>query len=83
MKTTIDYGKSPAPMTDAVADVMEYFGDRYDTVAGMMKEIKDCRTFKFYCGLAGIEGLPVKAWYEHFHGGGTWCDNAPHGGGEG
>lgn len=74
MKTTIDYAKSPAPQTDAVADIQEYFGERYDKVAEMMKGVEDCRAFQFYCGLAGVEGFPVRAWYEHFHGGGSWVE---------
>lgn len=74
MKTTVDYAKSPAPQFDAVEDIKNYFGERYDKVAEMMKGVREPGQFLFYCGLAGIEGFPIKAWYEHFHGEGSWVE---------
>lgn len=72
MKTIINYKNSPAPNFDAVEDIREYFGDRYDTVSAEMRKIKDPDLFSSYCGFAGIEGFPVRAWYDHYHGGGAW-----------
>ena len=74
MKTTIDYAASEAPSFDAVEDVKDYLGSRYDAVASEMKRITDCEQFAMWCAFAGIEGFPVRAWYEHFHGAGTWQD---------
>lgn len=75
MHTTIDYSNSPAPAFDAVYDIMEYFGDaKYNEISPQMSCVKDHRQFQFYCMIAGIEGFPVKAWYEHYHGQGTWIE---------
>lgn len=75
MKTTKDYSQSPAPAFDAVNDIMEYFGDKkYNEISPQMSLIKNCRQFQFYCMAAGIKGFPVKAWYEHYHGQGTWIE---------
>lgn len=67
-----DYSKSEAPAFDAVNDVMDWFGDRYDAVASKMSKITDPDVFEFYCNFAGIEGMPVRAWYDHFHGEGNF-----------
>lgn len=75
MHTTIDYSKSPSPQFDAVNDIMEYLGDRYAKVSPAMATITDCYQFSCYCALAGIKGFPVKAWYEHFHGQGSWNED--------
>ena len=72
MHTTIDYSKSPAPAFDAVEDVRNWLGDSYDRVAAELVKVRDCGLFTFYCSFAGIEGFPVKAWYEFFHGQGSW-----------
>lgn len=73
MHNTIDYGKSPAPAFDAVQDIIDYLGkDKYDKVAPEMAKLTNCGQFAMYCSLAGIQGFPVKAWYEHFHGQGSW-----------
>lgn len=72
MKTTIDYSASPTKAFDAVEDVKDWFGDRYDTVAALMKDVKDCGQFAAYCSFTGVEGFPVRAWYEHFNGQGSW-----------
>ncbi len=74
MKTTIDYAKSPAPNFDAVQDIIDYLGQaKYDTLAPEMAKVKDIDTFMAYCGLAGIQGFPVRAWYDHFHGEGAFA----------
>ena len=72
MHTTINYGKSPAPNFDAVNDVKEWLGAKYDTIAPEMAKVTNCYHFTCYCELAGIKGFPIKAWYEHFHGQGSW-----------
>lgn len=74
MKNVIDYKSSPAPAFDAVEDVIFWLGKSYDKIAREMALVKDCRTFAFYCRFVGIQGFPVKAWYEHFHGQGSWKD---------
>ena len=72
MKTTIDYSKSPAPAFDAVEDIKEYLGERYDQIAPLIKAETNRDNFAMACSFAGIHGYPVKAWYEHFHGQGSW-----------
>lgn len=72
MHTTIDYSKSPAAAFDAVEDVKEWFGPKYQAIADQMKLVVDCEQFELYCNLGGVQGFPVKAWYEHFHGQGSW-----------
>lgn len=69
---TIDYSNSPAKAADAVQDVREWFGRKYDGIAEQMKLVRDPNKFTFYCMLGGVEGYPAKAWYEHFHGEGSW-----------
>lgn len=74
MHNTIDYSKSPAPSFDAVEDIREWLGEeRYARLiaAGIGNELH-CRRFALYCSFIGIQGFPVKAWYEHFHGQGSW-----------
>ena len=74
MRRTIDYKKSPCPRFDAVADIMEYLGqEKYDEFVRLgMGQFKNVRQFSFFCMLAGIDGFPVEAWYDHFHGEGAW-----------
>lgn len=72
MKTTIDYSNSPAKNFDALEDIKEYLGGRYDEIAQEMKKIRRVDHFAFYCDLAGISGFPVQAWYDHFWGEGAY-----------
>lgn len=72
MKTTIDYTNSPAKNFDAVEDVKDWLGARYDALASEMRNVRNPKYFTFYCSLAGIEGFPVQAWYDHFHGEGKY-----------
>lgn len=74
MRTTKDYSKSPAPKFDAVQDIMEYLGrEKYDElIENGMGEFKNPNQFSFFCMLAGIDGFPVEAWYDHFHGEGSF-----------
>lgn len=73
MKITIDYKDSPAPAFDAVQDIKTYLGDeRWTKVCPELAKVTHCGQFAMYCSLAGIYGFPVRAWYEHFHGQGSW-----------
>lgn len=76
MHVTIDYSKSPSAAFDAVNDIMDYFGSaKYAEIAPAIAKVTDCYSFSCYCGLAGIQGFPVKSWYEHFHGQGSWNED--------
>jgi hypothetical protein len=72
MKYSIDYSKSPCPNVDALHDIQEYLGDRYETVAEHMKTLQNARVFTFAASFAGVQGLPVRAWYDHFNGQGAY-----------
>lgn len=72
MHVTIDYSKSPAAKHDAMQDVMEWFGSRWETVNAIMKEVKDVRSFTFAANFAGVRGFPVSAWYDHYWGEGAY-----------
>jgi len=72
MKTTIDYTNSPAANFDAVEDIKNWFGNKYDTMAAEFKKLRDVRHFTFYCNFAGVKGFPVQAWYDHFFGQGKY-----------
>lgn len=74
MKRIVDYTNSPCKSADAFNDIVEYLGEeRYNKISPELSKITDCRQFEFYCSLAGISGYPVVAWYEHYHGQGTWA----------
>lgn len=78
MKTTIDYSSSPAKHFDAVEDIKSYLGKaRWDLVSPQMATIRDRETFAAICSFAGIEGFPVEAWYELYHGQGSWTTDTP------
>ena len=74
MRRTIDYTKSLTPKFDAVNDIMDYLGpEKYaELVEKGMNQFTNPRQFEFFCMLAGIDGFPVIAWYDHFHGEGAW-----------
>lgn len=67
MKTTISYADRETPNFDAVADIQNYLGDRYETVAEVVKPLP-WEQFQIACSFAGIEGFPVTAWFRHFNG---------------
>lgn len=70
---TRDYSKSPAPAFDAVEDIRDYLGDQYAEKAAIVRQVTDAYQFTNLVGMfLGIEGRPVEAWYEHFHGQGTF-----------
>ena len=72
MKTQIDYAGSPAPRFDAVEDIKDYFGKRWDKVSGLMGAIHDVELFEQWANFSGVEGFPVKAWYDLYHGEGAY-----------
>ena len=74
MHTTIDYSKSPCPKTDAVNDVKEWLGDRWDKVSELMQTVTEPKQFQLYANFAGVKGFPVRAWYELYHGEGSWIE---------
>lgn len=72
MKTTKDYSKSPAKSFDALEDIRDYLGAaRWEALYPQMKAVTHPRQFTFFCSIAGIEGFPVTAWYDHYHGQGA------------
>jgi hypothetical protein len=71
----ISYSKSPAPNFDAVQDIIEWLGiERFQHLSKKMMEVKHCGTWRMALSLAGIQGFPVIAWYEHIHGQGSWIE---------
>jgi hypothetical protein len=73
MHTTIDYSNSPAKIFDAVEDIKAWLGQtNWDRVSPAMAKITNPRQFDFYAALAGVSGYPVEAWYELYHGQGSW-----------
>lgn len=73
MHVDIKYDHSPSARLKAITDIRDYLGpEKYDTLAPEMAKVSDCHSFAMYCALGGIRGWPVKVWYEHFHGQGTW-----------
>lgn len=73
MHYTRDYTNSPTKAFDAVQDIIDYLGKtKYDKIAPWMARVSHCGNFAMFCALAGIQGYPVIAWYEHFHGQDSW-----------
>ena len=68
----VDYSKSEAPVFDAVQDLINWYGPKWESVSEMMRRVKNPQQFSFYAGFSGVEGFPVKVWYELYHGGGSW-----------
>lgn len=73
MKTTIDYSSSPSKRFDAVEDIKKYLGKKkWAKVSPEMAKITNPQQFGFYCMLAGIDGFPVEAWFDLYHGEGSY-----------
>lgn len=73
MHTTIDYSNRPAKAFDAVEDIKKWFGpEKWEKVSPMMAAVKHCGNFAMYASLGGVQGYPVIAWYELYHGQGSW-----------
>jgi hypothetical protein len=73
MHATIDYNKSQAPNFDAVKDIKGWFGpERWAIISPKMAKITNCGQFALYAEFSGVRGFPVRAWYELYHGEGSW-----------
>lgn len=68
----IDYSKEAAPHHKAIEDIKEYLGDSYDDLYKHLKNMKDPRSWALGCDIIGIQGFPVKAWYDLAHGEGAY-----------
>lgn len=72
MKTTISYeGLDPIEKHNkAIQDIKEYLGaQKFEEVVGLFKGREmPLENFQCYMGLGGIEGYPVKAFYNHIYG---------------
>lgn len=72
--TTIDYSKSPAAAFDAIEDIKDWLGaERFSLLTKELAKY-NCQTFANLVSISGIQGYPVKAWYELIHGQGSWRD---------
>jgi hypothetical protein len=73
MKKVVDYSKSASPRADALQDVIEELGERWDSAKAFgLNKVTDTEQFASWAGFAGVEGAPVEAWYDHYHGEGAW-----------
>lgn len=74
MRQIKDYTKSLTPKFDAVNDIIDYLGQtKYDELIEKgIGKFTNINQFNFFCMLAGIDGFPVIAWYDHFHGEGSY-----------
>jgi hypothetical protein len=75
MSNTINYTNRTTPAFDAVVDIQEWMGkDRWNKISPEMAKVRNREQFALYASLAGVHGFPVKAWYELYHGQGSWRD---------
>lgn len=72
MKKTIDYSKSLCPAFDAVEDIKAELGPRWASASPLMARVTNPSDFAQWASFAGVEGFPVGAWYELYHGAGSW-----------
>lgn len=72
MHTTTNYSKSPAPKFDAVEDIKGHFAERWATVSPMMAKVTDTQAFRIAASFGGVEGFPVEAWFDLYHGEGAY-----------
>lgn len=72
MHVTRDYTNSPAKAFDAVQDIKEWLGDRWDILSPEMAKVTDVDEFMILASFAGIRGYPVRAWYDLYHGQGAF-----------
>jgi hypothetical protein len=73
MHYEIDYSKSVTPDSDAVKDIKNYLGKKKFTQLTADMRSCDVVQFSMLCGIAGIHGRPVKAWYDLIHGQGEYA----------
>lgn len=73
MHTTVDYSNSPSAAFDAIEDIKQWFGQaKWDEISPMFSKLKNVQRFTFYAEFSGVQGFPVKAWYELYNGQGSW-----------
>ena len=67
MHTEIDYSKldGEAKQAKALADVKDWMGEgRFEAVNKELSKVRDFDRFEFYASLAGVQGYPVRAWFD-------------------
>jgi hypothetical protein len=72
MHTIIDYTNRPTKAFDAVEDVKAWFGPRWDEVSALMRTVTNPLQFSVYADFSGVSGYPVEAWYDLYHGEGSY-----------
>lgn len=73
MHTFISYKDRPSPKFDAIEDIKVWLGyERWEDLSLIMARVTNPSQFQFAASLAGIEGFPVEAWYDLYHGEGAY-----------
>lgn len=68
-----DYSHSRFPAFDAVEDIKDWLGmETWNAISPKMSQITDPTEFAAIADSAGVCGFPVQAWYELYHGQGSW-----------
>lgn len=76
MSYIIDFSKSPCPSADAIDAIKDWLGPKWDKISPIMAQIEDQAYFDLAAEFAGVRGFPVRAWYELYHGQGSWKEEA-------
>lgn len=74
MHHTRSYANSPCPKVDAINDIKDWLGDHWDKISAQMSEITNQHEFVFCAAFVGVQGFPVIAWWELYHGEGSWSN---------
>lgn len=70
----VDYSEIQDPIAKhnkAIEDIKEYMGEeRFANLTNTFKEYPNLslEQFTLYCSIAGVQGYPVKAWYNYCYG---------------
>lgn len=72
----IDFSKSETPAFDAIEAIKDWLGPKWDKISPIMAQIEDQAYFDLAAEFAGVRGFPVRAWYELYHGQGSWKEEA-------
>lgn len=74
MHREVRYGERLTPKFDAVEDIKQWFGKRkWNEISPQFAKVTDPRAFQFLAGMGGVQGFPVEAWYDLYHGEGAWA----------